>query len=433
MTAARPPVVGPAPGGDDSARINLAWLLRLRWAAVLGQLATLAVVALGMGVPLRLAALLGLIGLEAASNLACAAWSRRRPVLTAHVAGLMALDVAVLTGLLALSGGPYNPFNFLYLVHIALAAAVLPAAWAWALVALSIACSLGTFLAHFGGAHHHAPEVMAIMERHVEGMWVAFAVSAAFIVLFVTRTRRDLADREAEVARLSALAARQERLAGLATLAGGAAHELATPLSTIAVVAKELERGLEAGGAEAESVEDARLIRAEVHRCRQILERMAADAGEPAGEPVVRTPIRALVEAAVAEAPREVAYGLELDADAEVEATPRSTVAALRTLLKNAAEAGPADGRVAVRLERGPDMVTVVVEDHGRGMSAEEAARAGEPFFTTKAPGHGMGLGLFVARAVVERLGGGLELDSQPGRGTTARLRLPRARPLEAT
>ena len=122
------------------------------------------------------------------------------------------------------------------------------------------------------------------MSLHLQGMWVAFGVAASFIVYFLLRVRRALERHERELDAARAAGQRQERLASLATLAAGAAHELMTPLSTIAVIAGDLQRDLAQPGASPRAVEDARLVRAEVDRCRAIIERMRADAGDTAGE-----------------------------------------------------------------------------------------------------------------------------------------------------
>src|SRR5262249_2640716 len=127
---------------------------------------------------------------------------------------------------------------------------------------------------------------------HVQGMWIAFGIAAGFIVYFVSRVTRELG-------RARAYAARAEKLGSLATLATGAAHELSTPLSTIAVVAKELERDLEQGVSAQEATSDARLIRQEVERCREILLQMTADAGGAAGEGFQRISVSELLEAAM--------------------------------------------------------------------------------------------------------------------------------------
>src|SRR6218665_3315595 len=203
---------------------------------------------------------------------------RERPIPEGLTWAVMALDVVLLTVLLELSGGASNPFSALYLVHIALAAVVLREGWTWALTVLAVACFGELFVG--APAHHHIHD----MRMHLEGMWAAFALAAGFIVYFVQRVTRALAAREAELVSARAASARHDKLAALATLAAGAAHELSTPLSTIAVVARELERHLERAGQETSSLEDVRLIREQVARCRDILARMASDAGASQGE-----------------------------------------------------------------------------------------------------------------------------------------------------
>jgi two-component system sensor histidine kinase RegB len=266
-------------------------------------------------------------------------------------------------------------------------------------------------------------------------MWVAFGVAAAFIVYFIQRVRRALAERDAELGEARSTAARHERLASLATLAAGAAHELATPLSTIAVVAKELERALGTDGADASTVADARLIRDQVERCRTILVQMAADAGESTGEAPAPITVAAWLAAAtdgLAERARivaEPAFASSADG-AVVRVPPRALAQALRGVLKNALEASAARGEVRVELAAVADRWRLAVVDRGAGMTPEVLARAGEPFFTTKSAdglARGMGLGLFLARVVLERLGGELDIRSTLGRGTTVTLIVPAA------
>lgn len=422
--------------------IDLSWLVTLRWGALAGQLATILAVDLIMGIALPLAPLAGVLAIGVASNLGIAAWRRSAAVEDGMLAAVMLLDVALLTAILYLTGGPFNPFSFLYLVNIALAAVILPAGSAWAIAGVSLTLFGGLFFAYVplplaghGLEHGHAVGGEHPISMHVQGMWVAFGVAAAFIVYFIQRVRRALAVRDAELAELQRDAARHEKLASLATLAAGAAHELATPLSTIAVVAKELERALGGGASDAAAAADARLIREQVQRCRDILEQMAADAGESSGEAPATTTVAALVAAAVAALPERA----RIDSDAAAVAAwtcgpPRAVAQALRGVIKNALEASTGTVRVTVRAGAaapgGGGSWRVVVSDGGAGMPPEVLARAGEPFFTTKNSGggaRGMGLGLFLARVVFEGLGGGLEIASELGRGTTVTLVLPAA------
>jgi two-component system sensor histidine kinase RegB len=410
-------------------RINLSWLIKLRWGAAAGQAATILFVAFGMNLPLPLGPLLGLVALAVASNLGVLLWLRSaREVRERAVVTVLALDVLLLTALLFYAGGSFNPFSFLYLVHIALAAVVLRSGWTWVLVVMSLLASGALFFGHLmsppadPGMDHSLHQ----MHMHLAGMWVAFAVAAAFIVYFVTRIRRALALREADLEAERRHAARNDKLVALATLAAGAAHELATPLGTIMVAAHELERQLAAG--HGVSVEDLQLIRAQAQRCRGILDQMAVDAGEGTGEAPSRITVDELVarvlpglhaEPAVEVAVHESARGRALT-------VPASALAqALRGVLKNAQEASPRLTPVQLSARGQDGRLEIAVEDRGPGMAPEVLVRAGEPFFTTKPPGQGMGLGLFLTRSVVERLGGALELGARPEGGTRVTLRLP--------
>jgi two-component system sensor histidine kinase RegB len=410
----------------DIARTNLSWLLRLRWGAVAGQLITILVVRFAMDVPLPLPPLFALVGVEALSNAVSYAWPATRQVPPWTLGALMALDVVLLSALLYFTGGPHNPFSFLFLVPISLATLILTAAWTWALVLLSLACSAVLFV--WNRPLDLGPSHAAHMAMHLRGMWVAFGVSAAFIVYFLRRIRRALAGREAELTASRNLAARRERLASLATLAAGAAHELATPLSTIAVVAKELERALATLPAPAGVADDVRLVRGEVERCRAILQRLCVDAGDVMGEAFVSVPVGELVSRALAglEPRPEIRAALGPDVrDLALAVPPRALEQALQGVLKNAQDASPADRSVSFAVARVGDRVEFTVRDQGAGMSPEILARVGEPFFTTKPAGRGMGLGLFLARAIVERLGGAVTLDSAERGGTTARIAVP--------
>jgi two-component system sensor histidine kinase RegB len=230
-------------------RINLSWLLRLHWAAIAGQAGVIAVVQSVLHVALPIAALVAILGVEIAANAAFEAWVRSgRPVTERTLAGAMALHVTCFTGLLYFTGGPMNPFSFLYLVHIALATLILRPRWTWTLVLLSLAGSAALFVRHVPlpmdhGAHmHHMTHGGGPIDMHLRGMWVAFAIAAAFIVYFLYRVTRALGEREVELARMREHAARSERLASMATLAAGAAHELATPLATIAPLTRARAR-----------------------------------------------------------------------------------------------------------------------------------------------------------------------------------------------
>lgn len=405
--------------------LTLGWLLRLRWAAGLGILLTLAGSAWGLDLELPWPELLAVLGLGALSNAAGHAALAQPPRWhRAAVIPLLVADNLLLTAVFYLTGGPHNPFSFLYLVHVALASVVLPPRAAWALGALSVVLfgllffDARPLMAMGHDLSHHDPAA------HFKGMWVAFVVAAFFILTFVSRVTRSLAERERELAEARTAAARAERMASLATLAAGAAHELSTPLSTIALIAKELQGDLAEAGASAEALEDVQAIGSQVARCRAVLDALRTDAGDPSGEPPTHLTLDALLREALDGLP---AARVQLAcADATVHTYARSVSQVVRGLVRNGLDASAADEPVEVRADCTASHLQVTVRDHGHGMDPATLRRAGEPFFTTKPTGSGMGLGVFLARAVAERLGGTLQLDSTPGSGTTATLTLPR-------
>lgn len=422
----------PQVASEERGRLNLSWLVQLHWWAILGQLLIIGGAELWTDVGLPIDLLLLVVALESAGNLALGTLVRRIHVTDLVVATVMLLDALVLTVLLDLTGGATNPFSTLYLVNVVLGAVLLPRRWAWALMLVSLLAFATLFLHEaMTTPGHHVQLHMdhgAVLTSHLRGMWVSFALASFFIVYFVRRVARALAAREEELREARALVERREKLASLATLAAGAAHELSTPLSTIAVVAKELQRAL---GEEvsAEVRGDLHLVREQVGRCREILDRMSANAGEAAGEPMTTLTLRDWVAAALEPFPARDRVTVE-DAgalDAAVVGPPRALADTLRGLLKNAVQASGPGLPVTLRLGRDGDRIMAAVVDRGRGMPAEVLARVGEPFFTTKVPGEGMGLGLFLTRTLAEQLGGEFHITSRPGSGTEARIELPAA------
>lgn len=402
------------------------WLLRLRWVAVCGQATTLALVGGVWRLELPYVPLLLLIGLTTASNLLFLAWLRRGPPPAGLLPGVLVLDTLSFTALLYFSGGPENPFAPLYAIHVAMAAVTLSQRFAWGMAALSALCYGLLFLGHHPLPLDRArPGDLALYQA---GTWVCVSLVAGVLAAFVGRIAAALRAREEQLARVRAVAARNERLASLTTLATGAAHELGTPLGTIAVVARELEVAAERAG-DGPRAEDARLVREQVDRCRGILDRMALWAEEDGGRaPETISPAELLADLRGGLGERGRVVTLE-EAEMGPLRVPRADlVEALVPLLDNALDATGGEGPVRLELSRVAGQLRFVVRDGGPGMDAETLSRASEPFYTTKPPGKGTGLGLHHVRLVAERLGGSLVLRSAPGQGTEAVLSVPEAR-----
>ena len=413
---------------DDRHELNLRWLLTLRWWAIVCQALLVLAAAYWLALLERPGSLLVLIAFGATSNAAAShfrPWLRGRLAKVA-VAVLMGSDVLLLTALLWLSGGPQNPFSFLYLVNIALGAVVLPQAWTWVLAAVSIACFGGLFLAEPQGLRPLS-EHSDHFRVHMQGMWLAMVCTAVFIAYFVTRVTRELSVQDAQLRKARESAQRSERVASLARMAAGAAHELATPLSTIAVVSRELQRLLE-GAQEEDAAADAATIRKQVDRCQHILSQMAAQAGQTVGESPRQTSLATLAQQALESLPPAAQQAIRLDVPAgaqSVHVPANALVQSVSALLSNALDASGDQAAVELCLAVEGPRLTIRVTDEGVGMDASTLERATEPFFTQKAPGRGMGLGLFVVRELCENLGGEFRLRSHRGRGTVATMSIP--------
>jgi len=387
---------------------------------------------LGLKVSLPLFLVAALISITALSNLGLMLWLRAHEPSSRALFAVLVLDVLTLTGLLLSAGGAANPFSVFYLVHVALSALLLAPYRAWLLAALTSLAfgSLFVLPSHTIDPHamhmHHGASAM-----HLQGMWLAYSLAAGFVVHFVSRVASALQARERELFELQRSAVRHEKLASLSTLAAGAAHELGTPLGTIALIAKELEHALTRGTALAELTRDARLIRQEVERCREILQQMAARAGEGAGEMLARIDIGG-VEQSLSDTLGPSAAQVMFErfgSFSELVAPKRLLVQVLANLVRNALEAQAESGaaqpvRVVTHVEA--ERAAFEILDFGTGIPADALSRVGEPFFTTKPAGQGLGLGVFLARAFAQRMGGDLTLNARPGGGTVARLTVPR-------
>lgn len=411
------------------------WFLTLRWGTVLCQVILFAAVRFLFAMETPVLAL-GLIVFEVASNLFFTRLFREQkrvpvPLLT----GVMFLDIALLTGLLALTGGAMNPFTFLYLVHVVVGAILLPMANACWLAGFAALCYGGFFLPSsmlcmLGVIQPvcHIEPLSPEMRLHLQGMWAAFVITAFFVVFFVTRIQEALAEHRNTESRLREAQLKNERLASLAALSAGAAHEFATPLSTIAVAAGELYREVSLGAHDV-WLEDLRLIREQVARCRDILSQMAADAGEPLGEGIVCLRMDDLLQEVRASLDQQRQARLEIkcsEPDAKITVPRRSLHRGLRGLVSNAFHASSSSATVTLSVCIDHDLAHFTVRDHGHGMDKETLASAKEPFFTTKEAGQGLGLGLYLATTMAERLGGGLDIESEPGQGTTVHFWIPR-------
>jgi two-component system, sensor histidine kinase RegB len=412
------------PSGNALAMLRR--LFVLRWIAISGQVLAVLAGAWIFDAPLPLTAMLVVIGLAALANLRTGRRLRSGiPAGNGEFFAELLADVLALTTLFYMSGGSTNPFVSVYLLPLTIAATSLPLRHAWAMATVTSACyTLLMFFYRPLGVDHsmHA----AAFNLHVTGMWANFIVSAVLITGFVGTMSASIRKRDRELGTARERALRDEQVLALGTFAAGAAHELGTPLSTIAVLAREMEHdhaGMPALYA------DLALLRTQVEQCRTILNGLTAAAGHARAVSAARQDLdrflRNVIDKWMLLRP-EVPLSLHFNGPgAAPQIVAEETVSqTLINLLNNAADASPA----GVEIEGcwNGDEVTVEVRDLGPGITEEVAARAGRTFVSTKSAGRG--IGLFLANATIERLGGSVALFNREGGGGCTRVTIPLSR-----
>ncbi|HZT75292.1 MAG TPA: ATP-binding protein [Vicinamibacterales bacterium] len=413
-------------GGIAAPVATRAFLARLRATAAAIDAGALVAIWIFRADDFPLARAWAVIAASLAANIVVAAalWKRGTAPRPIAVVGL-AIDILLLTTLIDLTGGPSNPFVVVYVVHIALAVVTIGTMPASALGAFAVACYGVLVYWHLheaGEEHHHR---LNDLPTHLFAVWVGVQAGAELYAHVVGRASDALRAHERELETMRVRAARADRLIALTTLAAGAAHELSTPLATIAVSARELERAAASAGRPS-LADDAQLIRQQVDRCQAILDQMSGRAGGIAAAAPESFDVAAAVDELRSRLPAAARDRLDIAIAPVVPRVhlPRAGFGqAVASLVKNAFDASAGAARVHLDIAGDGDRLRVVVRDSGAGMQPEVLERAGEPFFTTKESGRGLGLGVFLARVFAERLGGSLTFTSD--RGTTAVLEVP--------
>src|SRR6478735_3539171 len=269
--------------GDATGLKNMQQLIQLRWIAVVGQVATIMVVHFGFEIHLPLDQMLAVLACLAAFNAASQLrWRIHRDVTNTELFVALLVDVAMLTAQLYLSGGAANPFVFLYLLQVILAAVLLEAWSTWTMVGVTTACFAG--LALFSGPlaipiNHDR----GLLSPYILGVLVCFALIAALLVVFITRISHNLRGRDARLAALRQRAAEEEHIVRMGLLASGAAHELGTPLATLAVILGDWRR-LPHFSSDPELLEEVVEMQTQLERCKAIVSGILLTAGEARGE-----------------------------------------------------------------------------------------------------------------------------------------------------
>ncbi|HET9688130.1 MAG TPA: ActS/PrrB/RegB family redox-sensitive histidine kinase [Pseudolabrys sp.] len=419
------PLAQPHPGRN----VRLDTLVRLRWLAIIGQTTAVLVVYFGLDFQLPIYACLAAIILAAWLNVAL----RLRFHMTQRLepdraAWLLAFDTAELAVLLYLTGGLQNPFAFMFLGPVLLSATALPPRYTLLLGGFAVACATILVFVHYP-LPWDSEDPLQLPPIYMMGVWLCILLAIGFIGAYawqITEESRQLSD---ALAATELVLAREQHLSQLDGLAAAAAHELGTPLSTISVVAKELERAI---APDAPHGDDVRLLREQATRCRDILAKLTElSAG---GEPFDRMPLTALIEEVVAPH-RNFGVSIEVISPSDRSTEPvgarnPAILYGLGNLLENAVDF--ARDRVAVDAHWNEESVAVTISDDGPGFAPEILARIGEPYVTSRRHRQddtgeqpaGLGLGFFIAKTLLERSGATLSFQNRPGpeRGAVIRL-----------
>ena len=414
--------------------VRLDTLVRLRWLALMGQMLAVLGVYFGLGFDLPIYACLAVIALAAWLNVALRLrFHMTRRLDPDRAAWLLAFDIAELAVLLFLTGGLQNPFAFMFLGPVLFSATALPPRLTLMLGAFAGACATALVFVHYP-LPWSLKDPLQLPPIYMMGVWLSIVLAIGFIGVYawqITEESRQLAD---ALAATELVLAREQHLSQLDGLAAAAAHELGTPLSTIAVIAKELENAIRADSPHGE---DVRLLREQANRCRDILAKLTELSSE--GEPFDRVPLSALIEEVVA--PHRN-FGVTIEVKPPVErrnepAGPRNPAIlyGLGNLLENAVDF--ARERVVVDAQWNEDVVEVSISDDGTGFAPEIVGRIGEPYVTTRrrnpaaeaqseaeTTGLGLGLGFFIAKTLLERSGATLTCENRafPEKGAIVRV-----------
>lgn len=401
-------------------------LVALRGIAAAAQLITLAVVWEILELKLDWQPMLLTIATLVTINLF--SWLRLRNktrVSNPELFAQLSVDVIALTILLYYGGGSTNPFVSLYLLPLVIASATLTPRYTWGMAALTAACYslLMVYYIPLPHIHHNEDDAFNI---HVMGMWLGFVISAVVVAYFVVQMAQAVRSRDEMLARVREEILRNERIVALGTQAAGAAHEMGTPLSTMAVVIGELQHDMRPDTQPALR-DSLAILDEQVRGCKRILDKIMAnaqDSGATLLQPGNELIAEVLDEWQLLRPAAQYHYhsnGVQPIPRIDVDVTLR---AALMNLLNNAADASLL--AIEIRADWDTENFMLEIHDQGAGLSEEAVLNAGSAFFTTKIKGRG--LGLFLANATIERMGGTVRLFNREEGGATTVLTLPIAK-----
>lgn len=404
---------------------NMQQLIQLRWIAVVGQITTIAVVSLGLGIelPVRhmLEVLVCLIAFNIASHLR---WHERPRVSNGELFLALLVDVAILTAQLYLSGGTTNPFIFLYLLQVILSAVLLEAWSTWIIVAITSACLVALSILSSPLTLPYDHEYL-VFSLYVQGVLICFSLNAILLAFFITRINRNLRTGAAQLADLRKRATEEENIVRMGLLASGAAHELGTPLATLSVILGDWRRMPEFSN-NPELQDEIVEMETQLKRCKAIVSSILLSAGEARGESSVKTTLSTFLNDLAEEwrSSRAITHfeyknRIEQDIPVVFDSVLKQMIC---NVLDNAVEASP--HWLSLEVSRKEDLLTLLITDAGPGFAPGMLSQIGKPYQSTKGR-PGSGLGLFLVVNVARKLGGTVAARNRAEGGAAVELTLP--------
>ena len=413
--------------------IRLDTILRLRWLAVLGQLAAISIVAQGLEFDVEIVPCVSIIALSAAVNLGLqTAVNPMRRLEPVQAAGLLALNIVELAGLLYFTGGLQNPFSFLFLAPVLISATALPARFTFGLGLLAVACASVLFFFHLP-LPWDSDDPLVLPPIYLVGVWLSIAVAIGVTSLYsfqVTEEARKLAD---ALTATELVLSREQHLTQLDGLAAAAAHELGTPLATIFLISRELEKTVK----DASIAADLKTLREQTQRCRDILSKITQLSS--IGAPFDRMKLSELIEEVVAPH-RDFGVEIKVRIAVAVVAEPVGSrnpaiLYGVGNIVENAVDF--ARSTVEVNAWWNKDIIDLVISDDGPGIPPDILNRIGEPYLSRRrtvdeggGERRGLGLGVFIARTLLERTGAKVSFTNRtfPEHGAVVQISWPRER-----
>jgi len=338
------------------------------------------------------------------------------------------VDITALTILIYYTGGSFNPFISLFILPITFAAASLRPVFTTFIALAAVTCYTLLMFFHVPLGNEQSPH--SNVQLHIWGMWYGFMLSAGLVAYFVSRIARTLRKQDRALADAREGALRADRVLALGTLAAGTAHELGTPLSTMAILTKELEHEYASQNA---LVRDLKLLRKQIDRCKDILSRMASDAGQAQADSGKCITVDRFLNEIIdnwrqLRSDVDVKFNWHGDDPAPELIVDKTLSHAIVNVLNNAADAS--SDTVKIEGEWNKTSLLIKIEDDGHGIPENSHKKIGRTFFSTKTPDEGLGIGLFLAQTTLHRMGGSIQLKNHTDGGVHAEIEIPLARML---